>query len=399
MKRIILLIILFFAAVALSPILINEKGYILIAMGDLTIESTVVTGGILLFIFILSLLILLKVLKGGVRLGRGSWHNIVFAKQRKGQENFQKGITAFILEDYPQAETLLAKAAEPSKQQICAYLLAATASEKQKLSSNTQHYLKLLEDSWGKTKNTSLDVVVVSLKLLLNSEKFDLARQLLDKYHTSIGHDERLLKLEIILCIHEQRFETVVEYLPKARKAKSVTEAELAQWEKVAYQAVFKELIIKQDYQALGGYWQKIPNKLKQSQAIVLAYCEILSEHNFTQDIEKILLPVVKKATQAPFIRSLRHLPLKQCQALITQVQRHLHKDPHNGLWLSYLAHLAYHNQQWGMAEKAFNSLMAVEPKAYCREDLLIFSEVLLTQKSPEQALQVLKMLQDEVSK
>ncbi|MFT6209211.1 MAG: HemY protein, partial [Colwellia sp.] len=37
MKKLILWILIFFAAVAISPLLINEKGYILIAMGDLTI--------------------------------------------------------------------------------------------------------------------------------------------------------------------------------------------------------------------------------------------------------------------------------------------------------------------------------------------------------------------------
>ena len=48
MKRIIFVIVLFFVAVAISPVLIGEKGYILIAMGDITVESTVVTASMML---------------------------------------------------------------------------------------------------------------------------------------------------------------------------------------------------------------------------------------------------------------------------------------------------------------------------------------------------------------
>ena len=395
MKRIILLIILFFAAIALSPALINEKGYILIAMGDLTIESTVVTATIMLFLSVLALLMILKLLKGGVKIGMGSWHNIVFAKQRKGQENFQLGVTAFLLEDYRQAEALLAKAAIPSKQENCAYLLAAVASEKQQLHSNTEHYLKQLESH---TKKTSIEVVLVTLKLLINSEKYPVARQLLDKYHTQIGHDERLLKLEILLCLHEERFATVIDYLPKARKTKSFTPEDISRWESVAYGKVFNELIIKENAQALSLYWQKLSNKVKHSNTIVLAYGEVLAAHNLTQDIETILLPIVKKSSDIHFIRSLRHLPLKQSSSLIAQVQKHLHKDPHNGLWLSYLAHLAYQSNQLSMAEKAFNSLMTVEPKAYDKEDLTIFSRVLLEQNAPEKALSILNSLQNEIN-
>ena len=55
MKRLVVLILLFFAAVAISPLLINEKGYILIAMGDLTVESTVVTAVIMLILIFIGL--------------------------------------------------------------------------------------------------------------------------------------------------------------------------------------------------------------------------------------------------------------------------------------------------------------------------------------------------------
>ncbi len=78
MIRIIIIALIFFAAVAIAPFLIDEKGYILIAMGDLTIESSVVTAGIMLVLLFFTLLVTLKILRGGMNISIGAWHKIVF---------------------------------------------------------------------------------------------------------------------------------------------------------------------------------------------------------------------------------------------------------------------------------------------------------------------------------
>ena len=115
MKRLIILILIFFAAVAISPLLINVKGYILIAMGDITVESTVVTAIIMLVLVFIGLLLSLKVFRGSWQLGLGTWHKIAFASRRRGLRDLKKGMTAYVLDDYSQAEHLLAKSAEPSQ--------------------------------------------------------------------------------------------------------------------------------------------------------------------------------------------------------------------------------------------------------------------------------------------
>ena len=44
MKRLLLLLILFLSVVVVTPMLIGEKGYILISIGDSAIETTVITA-------------------------------------------------------------------------------------------------------------------------------------------------------------------------------------------------------------------------------------------------------------------------------------------------------------------------------------------------------------------
>ncbi|MFT5757724.1 MAG: HemY protein [Alteromonadaceae bacterium] len=393
MKRLFILALLFFAAVAISPLIVNEKGYILIAMGDLTIESTVVTAGMMLITLFIALFIFLKVLRGGLRFSLGTWNKVAFAGRRRGIKDFNRGIAAYILDDYAQAEHLFVKSAEPSQCERTAYLLAAAAASKQSLRSNTNHYLALLEQYDNAVKITGLESILVKIKLLMSQQDFKKTRVLIDDHHKHIGHDARLLSLEIDLCIIEQRFDTAVEYLIAARKQKPILETKIKLWEAAAFTGVFNEKITKHDNTTLNEYWNNLPRKIKQREAIVLAYCQILAKHNITDPLNKILVPAVKKGLDVDFIKSIRTLPLSSGDPLITIVQKHLHHYQQNALWLSYLAHLARASKQWSMAEKAFNSLVRLDGQQYDDIDLSAFADTLEQQGEYQKANQALRKI------
>ena len=74
MIRLILIAIAFFAVLAFSPMLIDEKGYILIAIGETTIESTVLSAIIMLIIAFIVCFIAFKVIKGGFKFSFAAWN-------------------------------------------------------------------------------------------------------------------------------------------------------------------------------------------------------------------------------------------------------------------------------------------------------------------------------------
>ena len=370
MKRLIILILIFFAAVAISPLLINEKGYILIAMGDITVESTVVTAIIMLVLVFIGLLLSLKVFRGSWQLGLGTWHKIAFASRRRGLRDLKKGMTAYVLDDYSQAEHLLAKSAEPSQFEQTAYLMAAAAAEKQNLPSNINHYLKLADSFGANLKQGDLEGVLVKIKLLMGQEKFAEARKLIDEHHKLIGHDYRLLVLEIDLCIIEQRYQTAIDYLPAARKQKAIGNERISRWEDECFYGEFFRIIKEQDNDSLAQYWKKLPRKIRQLETVLFAYCRVLAENQLTSPLNDILLSPLKKEASVEFLHRLRSLPISKPDELIHIVQKHLHQNPHSEKWLSCLGHLALAGKQWSMAEKAFNTLFHLESYREDRADL-----------------------------
>jgi HemY protein len=341
------------------------------------------------------------ILRGGFKLTVTGWHKLVFANRNRAIKDFNKGIIAYVLEDYQQAEHLLVKCADAAQAQQPAYLLAASAASKQQLAPNTKHYLSLLSEHNKTSKVVGIDSVIVKIKLLLNHQQDHEARQLLDDYHQHLGHDVRLLQLEMDLCLTENRFESAVEHLILARKQKTLPSKTLDNWEEQGFWGLFNELICQYDQEKLTDYWQKLPRKIKQKEAVLFAYFRVLAQHKIVEPLHKLLLPVLKKDTSEQFLTQLKTLQLgqtaSQVEDLITAVQKHLHKDQHSAKWLTCLGHLALTSCQWAMAERAFHSLFHLENQAgkpvYDKQDLQGCAKALSEQGKYQQANTLLNQI------
>ncbi|MFT5816522.1 MAG: HemY protein [Psychroserpens sp.] len=393
MKQILLLLILFLVVVVITPMLIGEKGYILVSIGDFAIESTVITAIITLALCFLALALTIKFFRGGINFSFAAWNKIAFASRRRALKDFNKGIAAYVLGDYKQAEHLLAKSADASTFEHIAYLVAADAAQKQALKPNTDHYLGRLEQTTNTFKEAGLEAVLIKIKLLIGQQNYQQARTVIDEHHKHIGHDARLLRLEIELSLVEQRFDYVIKQLNMAQKQKSISTQTITLWQQQAFYGAFNSQIKQQDKNALLEYWQQLPKKIKQSETVVLAYCQVLAENQVNEPLARLLLPVIKKGNAISLLKAVRTLPILKDDSLMAAAQKHLHSEPHNALWLSLVAHFAMTSQQWSLAEKAFNSLVNLEDKPYDKVDLLAFSLVLEQQGHLDKANQVLRKI------
>ncbi|ARD44238.1 heme biosynthesis HemY N-terminal domain-containing protein [Colwellia sp. PAMC 21821] len=393
MKRLLLLLILFLGVIVITPMLIGEKGYILISIGDSAIETTVITAIITLALCFFALALIIKFFRGGLSFSFKAWNKIAFASRRRALKDFNKGIAAYVLGDYKQAEHLLAKSADASNFEHIAYLVAADAAQKQALKPNTDHYLGLLEQTTSTFKDAGLEAVLIKIKLLIGQQNYQQARTVIDEHHKHIGHDVRLLRLEIELSLIEQRFDHVIKKLHAAQKQKSISAQTITLWQQQAFYGVFNQQIKQHDSHPLLEYWQQLPKKIKQTETVVLAYCQVLAENQVNEPLAKLLLPIIKKGNAISLLKAVRTLPITQDDSLMAAAQKHLHNEPHNATWLSLVAHFATASQQWQLAEKAFNSLVNLEDKQYDKTDLLVFSQVLEHQGHLDKANQVLRKI------
>lgn len=392
MKRFSLVFLVFFlvfiVAVSISPALIDNKGYILVAMGDITIESSVVTASIFLFLLFVFLLFTLKLIRGGFRFGRGAWHKFAFANKRKAEKQFNQGVAAYLIADYGEAEKLLVQSAGRNVFPIAGYGLAASAAEKQHLTANCEYYLDCLAQlSEGKTLELEQVLMVITQQMVLKN--YAKARQLLDAYHKHLGHDHRLFAQELNLSLIEQHYQHVIDYLPKVMKQKQFSKTQIDHWCYQAFFGQFKSLLKDKGQQALTDYWQALNKKLKQHSEVTYAYCYVLSEIGATQALEKLLLPIFKFDINEQTLARIKALPLQQSEALLNQAQKYVHQDNHNIKWLSCLGWLALENKNYDLACKVYASLFKLTTEVN-KQDIVSFARALTEKNELSQANQLL---------
>lgn len=378
--------LLLLAIGASAPFLIDDKGYVLISLGQYTYELTVVSLITLIVIFLLIFGLLIWSIKVGFKFGQTAWLKVLFSSKNKAIKNFQKGLAAYLIGDYKRAEQLMSNSAEKCGMANSAWLIAADASSKLKLPAKTENYLQLISQAQEAQKNFSFETLLAAGRLNLAEKQFIKARQILDDNHKLIGHDYRLQCLDVELNIHEERFSQAIDSLKKLRKNKHVVDSQIHDWEFRAFSGYFKQLILKQSISTVSESFQGLSRKEKRSEGIVLAYIDCLNRNGLTDKLEKVTLPLIKKGASVSFINYLKKLPIKHSQHTIDTVQRILVKDSKNVMWLSALAHLCAENNDFDKANKAFHSLFKIKRN---KDDLQRYAKLLNDMGQFEQAAKV----------
>ena len=99
MIRFILIIIAVLISLAIGPLLLDAKGYILISVYNTIYELSVYAAIFWVTSVIIFLLIIFKLLRGGLSFSFGTWNKMAFAGQRRGIANFNRGLAAYMLDD------------------------------------------------------------------------------------------------------------------------------------------------------------------------------------------------------------------------------------------------------------------------------------------------------------
>ncbi|NMP16062.1 heme biosynthesis HemY N-terminal domain-containing protein [Thalassotalea sp. Y01] len=381
-----LLVIAVLISIAIAPFLIDEKGYILIAMGDLTLEMTVVSALLMLVIAGFIGILIYWMVRLGFRLTSSTWRKMLFASKARAKREFQQGLGAFLLGDYQRAEKLLASSAENSELSNSAWLLAAKASHQIGDSASTQNFLQLVDEHPAAKQNFSFETLLLAARLQMQTGHLDKARRLLDDHHTLIGHDARLIALDCEVNIDLDKYDAAIEGLKRLRKQKNADADVLYTLEFDAYRGLYQQLARSKSIDAVGKHYKGLSRKEKQSEGLIIAYADTLMANGLTENFENLVLPRINAKSSASFINAVKQLPISNAQHIIDAIQKILQKDPQNIMWLSALAHICYADNQTEKAHKAFISLFKIEKH---KDDLLTYAHLLEDMGEYQQANRV----------
>jgi HemY protein len=337
MIRLLMIILLLAAGISLGPFLYGKKGYVLIAMGNYTIETSVLALAlcILLVIFVLWLgewLLTITLRKASQT--RQRW------KQRRhirAQNETLEGLEALLAGRWKESLQLLTKNAELSDRPQLNYLAAAEAAGKLRQTERQQEMLHQAERSADSDKQW---IALQRIRLLLNQGKKEQALAESKALWQQGSRDPELLQHLRQLTLELKDWEILAELADSMAKIELIDAAE-ADSLRLEANLCNLEMAAKQSKTALSQYCRNLPRSDKKQPELLARYAQLLAWAGEADEAQSLLLKAARQQLHPALLKALLALPDPMTDDLLYTVKHWLKGNDDNPQLLSLLGELS----------------------------------------------------------
>lgn len=317
MIRLIVIVAVMVAGLMFGPEASGNKGYVLISLGNYTVESSVTSAVILAVLFYGALLILewLLVRVFGLRRKTRGWFGT--RRRRKANQQTVTATLAMAEGHYSQAEKLLLKGADNSDTPLLNYLSAARVAQARGDDVRRDHYLQKAQEENPKAE---LALTLIQTQLQIEQGQYDSALGRLESVYTLNPRHPMVLDQLRQVYLARQDWAALIDLAPTLRKVGKLTPQ---QEEELLQQAWCGRL------EAAGGaletlrpVWQELPRKLRQDPALLASYGDRLCRLGADGEAAELWLEALRKQPSPELFARLPRLKLDDYQPMLALLKK-----------------------------------------------------------------------------
>lgn len=383
MKKLIYILVvvaLCLIAMVVAPSLIGNKGYVLVALGNLVIETSVVALGIMLFTALIGLYVVAVILGRAKRFTSltSSWFG--GRAQRKQVKSFYRSIQALAEGEWDKAQQA-ADLTEKGEFEGVNYLVAAQAAVAR--GRNDTATRRLYEAAEFKSSALAARVTLARMALSNNNPQQALVE--LNALEEKQQNAPVAVKLRIQALAQSNEWESVEQQLTQHKKALG---DDYAPWSKRIAKGRLAEVASKQGAIQLKAYWEKLPRKYRNDIGYQAAYAEQLFAQGMHQEAQTLLLSWQKRGPNSELYPLFKQLQLPNPAPTIQALEAWIKVDEENTELYTVLGQVAYQAGDLSLANKALQKAMTLKPT---REGLLLLAQLNEQTNNSESALSFYK--------
>ncbi|MCC5854709.1 MAG: hypothetical protein JJU10_03395 [Idiomarina sp.] len=375
----LLLLAIIVLGLLVAPLWSGNTGYVLIAMGHYTIETSLVVAGALLAILLLAIwllkIIVRRILAG--QLWTRQWAEK--RRERKAIQNLRAALGAWFHRDYETTARLAEKSKNHHPDPQLAFALAGAAYGE--LNAPEDQRRILTEARLAGLDDESLEI----LQLLSTSsaeEALDLAQDLLKKGHFTPA---------VLRAIAEQlarfgHWDTLRGLLPKLEDTRALTKSRLHKFTRLCFQSYFRSTT---HGEGLEKSWKGLSRHQRRHPAIRIAYIEVLVSKGHLAIASKVAARGLER-NQLNVAEILALAPEQWASDELMQewVAKQVKSQPEQPDILLLYAASRFASKEYELAERALRETLALRPDQYAYR---LYGETLLAAGKHEQALQAFR--------
>lgn len=380
MIRILMVFVSLLIAVLIGSLIFDDKGYVFIEFSDWIIEMNVFSMAIMGILFLVGLLFLFWVIQKLFMLFSGSKNWLGNWGSRRKKNAFTNGLIALAENNYLEARKQLAGIEQEDFDGL--NLLAAAQADVQL---NDHHRAR---ENWQLATTYPKSALAANMSLIRDhlqhqqsAEALAIIQRLDDKQKNQPG----VIRLWAQALAQAGKWQELKDRLKSWKKPLG---EDYDQFMQAASKGKFAEIASKQGAQQLKENWQTQPRATRKDPAQQAAYVQLLLDQGMHQDAEQALVEYQKDGPHHLLLPLFKQLILPNPAPAIKKLEGWLKHDDMNVELLSTLGHLAYHANDFSLAEKALAKAIKLGNR---NEDLRLMATIKEEQLDEHQALQLYK--------
>jgi HemY protein len=359
MKRTCFYLILLALSVLVGVQMYHHPGYVLISLGNWSIEMPAWFAALAIFIFFALLNVFLHIINafGSLKYRIHRYKNRLSIKRSNLMT--KQGLIDFTEGNWGKAENQLIKALGNSDTPLINYLAAARAAQEQGNFKMRDQYLREAQRSMPDAK---VAIELTQAQLLLANKQYEQTLATLKHLHSLLPKHPYVIKLLLKVYLELRDFNHIIELLPLVKKHKITSNELLENIEQFAYTGYLLRLTKQSDIN-IEEAWRALPKNMQQQDYLVAIMALHLIEQNKDASAEPLIRTSLKRQWSKE-LTELYALCKADLQKQISFMKKQLALYPNKVEVLSALGKLCQSAKLWGQAEEYYSASLKEAPSA-----------------------------------
>jgi HemY protein len=355
-KLLVFILVTLMGAVAVALWVMEDPGYVLIAAGPWTVETTLALAVVaLLVVFAMGYYLI----RFGIRIfgvPRGVRHWRERQRQRKAQHALMHGLIAIAEGDWQGAERQVLKAVKDSDTPLLNYLAAARAAQEQGAADRRDRYLQLAHQH---QPTAEIAVGLTQAELQLRQQQREQALASLRHLQQLAPKHPRVLSALATLYRELGDWEHLLELLPSLRKRRLFSAQELDGMARQAYQA-----LLAASGAEVRQTWSRVAKAFQEDEAVLATYAEQLLSVGKGDLAEPLLRHAIKRRRSERLMRLYGRVEGTDPNGQLVQAESWLVGHEEDAATLLTAGRLALRCKLWGKAREYLEASVNARPTA-----------------------------------
>lgn len=372
MKKLLLWVVLVASLGGLLAWQMTEtSGYVLIALGNYSVEMSLWTLLLLLLLLWASLRTLAYLFRVMTEPGKKLVRNSLSGRKARNRHRTDRGLLQFIEGRWDQARRNLTRTAKRADMPLLNYLAAANCAYEL---GDQEDVNRLLVKAAESASGGELAIGLAQARMHLRDQHYEAALAILQRLHAKAPDHPLVLRMLANAHRSLQDWRSLEKLLPDLRRFKVYDKKSMEQLVVEVYVALMANLADQarrtgaaEDTRKLVKLWQELPRDVRGDRRVQEEYIRDLFQMGESGQVETLIRKALKDNWNEQLVRLYGLIEGGDAKKRLLMAESWLRERPNDPVLMLTLGRLSMKNQLWGKARDYFESSLSfkAQPEAY----------------------------------